>query len=40
MSDNKPQNNSQAYVDFISNQVRKGAVQGRPRDDKKPEEKK
>ena len=39
MSDNKPQNNSQAYVDFISNQVRKGKIPGRPPEEKKPESK-
>jgi hypothetical protein len=34
------QNNSQNYVDFISKQVRKGHVPGKPPEDKKPEEKK
>ena len=36
----KPQNNNQAYADFISNQVRKGTIQGRPLEEKKPVEKK
>jgi hypothetical protein len=36
----KPQDSKQNYVDFISNQVRKGHVTGKPPEEKKPEEKK
>jgi hypothetical protein len=33
-------NNSQKYADFISNQVQRGHVPGKPPENKKPEEKK
>jgi hypothetical protein len=36
----KPQNNSQQYVDFISKQVRSGQIPGKPPGESKPEEKK
>jgi hypothetical protein len=36
----KPQNNSQQYVDFISKQVKSGQIPGKPSEDSKPEEKK
>lgn len=32
----KPQDNKQAYADFISKQVRSGQIPGRPQEDKKP----